>query len=101
LDSKHLYKAMLGIKGSWYIKSVTLSEEMNQVTVEVVLRKGLVWADPTNKTARAHIHGWTERQWRHLNTCQYKTIIKAKVPQLKYSDGTVKELPVPWANVLT
>ena len=89
---------MLGIKGSWYIKSVILSEEIKQVTVEVALRKGLAWADPTDKTARAHINGWTERQWRHLDTCQYKTIIKAKVPQLKYSDGTVKELPVPWAD---
>ena len=59
---------MLGIKGSWYIKSVILSEEIKQVTVEVALRKGLVWADPTDKTARAHINGWIERQWRHLDT---------------------------------
>ena len=98
MNSNQLYEAMLGIKGSWYIKSVILSEEIKQVTVEVALRKGLAWADPTDKTARAHINGWTERQWRHLDTCQYKTIIKAKVPQLKYSDGTVKELPVPWAD---
>jgi transposase len=98
LNSKQLYKEMLGLQGSWYIKSVTLSKEIKQVTVEVALRKGLVWADPTNRTARAHINGWTERQWRHLDTCQFKTIIKARVPQLKYSDGTVKELPVPWAD---
>ena len=45
MNSKHLYKAMLGIKGSWYIKSVILSEEIKQVTVEVALRKGLAWAD--------------------------------------------------------
>ena len=98
MNSKQLYKEMLGLQGSWYIKSVTLSKEIKQVTVEVALRKGLVWADPTNRTARAHINGWTERQWRHLDTCQFKTIIKARVPQLKYSDGTVKELPVPWAD---
>ena len=98
MTSKQLYKEMLWLQGSWYIKSVTLSKEIKQVTVEVALRKGLVWADPTNRTARAHINGWTERQWRHLDTCQFKTIIKARVPQLKYSDGTVKELPVPWAD---
>lgn len=98
MNSKQLYKEMLGLQGSWYIKSVTLSKEIKQVTVEVALRKGLVWADPTNRTARAHINDWTERQWRHLDTCQFKTIIKARVPQLKYSDGTVKELPVPWAD---
>jgi hypothetical protein len=42
-------------------------------------------------TQRAHINGWTERQWRHLDTCQLETIIKARVPQLKYSDGRAAE----------
>jgi len=66
--------------------------------VEVVLRRGQVWADPTDDTKRAHVNGWSERQWRHLDTCQFETIIKARVPQLKYSDGSVEELTVPWAE---
>ena len=37
-----------------------------------------------------------ERQWRHLDTCQFETIIKARVPQLKYRSGKVKELAVLW-----
>ena len=59
---------------------------------------GQVWADSTDRTKRAHVHGWSERQWRHLNTCQFETLIKARVPQLKYGDGTVEELTVPWAE---
>jgi len=62
------------------------------------LKKGQVWADPTDATKRAHINGWGERQWRHLDTCQFETLIKARVPQLKYSDGTVEDLTVPWAE---
>ncbi len=34
----------------------------------------------------------------HLDTCQFETIVKARIPQLKYSDGTVEELTVPWAE---
>ena len=49
------------------------------VVVEVVLKKGQVWADPTDATKRAHINGWTERRWRHLDTCQFETLIKARV----------------------
>ena len=37
MNSKHLYKEMMGLQGSWYIKSVTLSKEIKQVTVP--------WAD--------------------------------------------------------
>ena len=75
-----------------------LSLAEQRVVVEVVLKPGQVWADPTDATKRAHVNGWSERQWRHLDTCQFETLIKARVPQLKYSDGTVEELTVPWAE---
>ena len=93
-----LYEHLLGLKTPWSVKSVDLSLTDQRVVVEVVLRPGQVWADPTDATRRAHINGWTERQWRHLDTCQFETIVKARVPQLKYGDGTVEELVVPWAE---
>lgn len=93
-----LYEHLLGLKSPWSVKKVELSMDEQRVTVEVELKKGQVWADPTNERARAHIHGWCEREWRHLDTCQFTTVIKACVPQLKYSDGSVEELTVPWAQ---
>ena len=93
-----LYEHLLGLKAPWSVKKVDLSLTEQRVVVEVVLKKGQVWGDPTDATKRAHINGWTERQWRHLDTCQFETIIKARVPQLKYEDGTVEELTVPWAE---
>ena len=93
-----LYEQLLGLKTPWSVKAVDLSLTDQRVVVEVVLKKGQVWADPTDVTKRAHINGWSERQWRHLDTCQFETVIKARVPQLKYSDGTVEELTVPWAE---
>lgn len=93
-----LYEQLLGLKSPWSVKSVDLSLADQRVVVEVVLEPGQVWADPTDATRRAHINGWTERQWRHLDTCQFETLIKARVPQLKYSDGTVEELATPWAE---
>jgi transposase len=93
-----LYEQLLGLNLPWTVKSVDLSLTDQRVVVEVVLKKGQVWADPTDATKRAHINGWSERQWRHLDTCQFETLIKARVPQLKYSDGSVEELTVPWAE---
>jgi len=85
-----LYEHLLGLKTPWAVKSVDLSLTEQRVVVEVVLRRGQVWADPTDDTKRAHVNGW-----RHLDTCQFETIIKARVPQLKYSDGSVEELNRP------
>ena len=93
-----LYEHLLGLQSPWSVKSVDLSLTERRVVVEVILKRRQVWADPTDNTKRAHINGWSERQWRRLDTCQFETIIKAHVPQLKYSDGTVEELAVPWAE---
>ena len=93
-----LYEQLLGLKTPWSVKKVELSLADQRVVVEVVLKKGQVWADPTDASKRAHVNGWSERQWRHLDTCQFETLIRARVPQLKYSDGTVEELGVPWAE---
>ena len=93
-----LYEQFLGLKTPWSVKRVDLSLADQRVVVEVVLDKGQVWADPTDATKRAHVNCWSARQWRHLDTCQFETLIKARVPQLKYSDGTVEELSVPWAG---
>jgi transposase len=93
-----LYEKLLGLTSPWSVKSVDLSLTEQRVVVEVILKRGQVWSDPTDKTKRAHINGWHEREWRHLDTCQFETVIKARVPQLKYSDGTVEELSIPWAE---
>jgi transposase len=93
-----LYEHLLGVQTPWSVKAVDLSLADQRITVEVMVKPDQVWGDPTNPAARAHIHGWSERQWRHLDTCQFETIIKARVPQLKYSDGTVEELFTPWAD---
>ncbi len=58
----------------------------------------MVWGDPETGQDRAHIHGWVERSWRHLDTCQFETRIVAKVPRLKYSSGRVEDASVPWAE---
>ncbi len=44
------------------------------------------------------MHGWVDRQWRHLNTCQLQTFVEARVPRLKYKSGRVEEAHVPWAE---
>ncbi len=71
--------------------------ELNRVTVRVELEAGTKWGNP-EAGAVAHLHKWTERQWRHLDTCQFETIIKARVPSVRHADGRDEEIAVPWAE---
>ena len=50
-----LYEHLLGLKTPWSVKKVDLSLSEQRVVVEIVLKKGEVWADPTDPSKRAHI----------------------------------------------
>jgi len=39
-----------------------------------------------------------QRSWRHLDTCQFKTILVADVPRVKCSEHGVVTVTVPWAE---
>ena len=45
---------------------------------------------------RLRVHGDEKRQWRHLDTCQLKTIITAEVPRvLDPESGKTERVKVP------
>ena len=37
-------------------------------------------------------------KWRHLDTCQYKTILVADVPRIECPEHGVLTMKVPWAE---
>src|ERR1700735_2040426 len=39
-----------------------------------------------------------ERQWRHLDTCQYRTILHAAPPRSQCSEHGVRVVGLPWAE---
>ena len=40
-----------------------------------------------------------EREWRHLDTMQFKTLLIAEVPRVNGSTHGVKSIKVPWADL--
>jgi transposase len=93
-----LYEQLLGLSAPWSVSRVELELERNRITVHVQCDKGVVWGDPETGCDRAHVHGWVQREWRHLDTCQFETRIVAEVPRLKYKSGRVEDVAVPWAG---
>ena len=44
------------------------------------------------------MHGYEERPWRHLDTMQFETLIRARVPRVRAADGRTEMVRVPWAQ---
>jgi len=91
------YQQILGVVAPWKVVEVRLEMDAKRVTVRVEPEAKTKWGNPeTGKVA--HLHKWTERKWRHLDTCQFETIIEARVPSVRHEGGQVEEVTVPWAD---
>lgn len=91
-----LYEAVLGLKAPWSIERVETQLDAGEVHVWVALPKGERWVCPECH-AEAPIHDHQDRSWRHLDTCQFHTIVHARVPRLKCPTHGIRQLQVPWA----
>ena len=96
MNEREFYQQVLGLNKPWKVKAVRMELKQRQIVVEVECEEQF-WGNP-GTGARAHIHEWNLRRWRHLDTCQFETLIEARVPRLRYEDGHTEEVTVPWAE---
>ena len=79
-DSRTLYATLLGITEPWVVEVVEMKQEVGEVHVTVALPTNTRWVCPDCHAA-APIHDHQERTWRHLDTCQFKTLVLS-VPEI-------------------
>ena len=96
-DSRTLYATLLGITEPWGVELVEMKQEAGEVHVTVALPANTRWVCPECHAA-APIHDHQERTWRHLDTCQFKTLVHARVPRLHCSTHGIRQLQVSWAE---
>lgn len=87
---------MLGITAPWSVDDVEFDKENGEVRIHVSLSKdGFVCPECG---ARCLGYDKEVREWRHLPTFQYKTVIMAEVPRVKCDRHGVHQVKVPWAE---
>ena len=97
MRDKDLYARILGIKRPWQVSGVDLNVAGGEVTVQVEQEKGVKSCCPTcGKESPGYDS--RPRRWRHLDTCQYKTILVAEVPRVQCEAHGVVTVSVPWAE---
>ena len=97
MDNKGLYATLLGLKEPWEVTLVDVQAGAGEVHVWVALPEKTDWVCPQCLSA-APIHDHLERTWRHLDTCQFKTLVHARIPRLNCSTHGIRQLQVPWAE---
>jgi transposase len=93
-----LYEYLLGLKTPWSVRTVNLDVKEQRVDVWAVHPEDVSWECPECGQARPLYDHAEERIWRHLDSCQFKTYLHARVPRVECPDHGVKQVKVPWAG---
>jgi transposase len=91
-----LYQQILGLEEPWRVESVSLQTKERQIEVRVCFAETL-WGCPQCQE-RMQIHDYEERRWRHLDSCQFQTIIVSRVPVVRCPTHGSQTVAVPWAE---
>ena len=98
MQDRELYQQILGLKSPWSVSKVTLDVLLQQVDVFVEHPSGTKFCCPEcSKQLPCYDHT-QERQWRHLDSCQFKTVLHASIPRIDCPEHGVKQVQVPWAE---
>jgi len=97
MHDRALYQQILGISSPWKVSDVVLDHGLKRVLVKV---------DHSGETKPccpkcgkpSPIHDHRKRQWRHLDTCQFQTILEADLPRVDCAEHGVHQIDVPWAE---
>ena len=91
-----LYQQILGLAEPWRVESVTLKAKERVIEVRVCFSETL-WGCPQCQE-RMQIHDYEERRWRHLDSCQFQTIIVSRVPVVRCDTHGSQTVAVPWGR---
>ena len=92
-----LYQQILGVTSPWSVSDVKLDPEKLTIEVRLSIDPGTIWGCPACQS-RMHIKEWNERRWRHLDSCQFKTVLVASVPTVECQEHGSQTVQVPWTE---
>ena len=96
-DLNQHYRDLLGLDDSWSVDEVDLDLTGTQVVIHLSFA-GSDLSCPECGEACPRADTAPQRTWRHLDTMQFSTEIRAAVPRCRCEKCGVKTIRVPWAG---
>jgi transposase len=96
MHDRELYRRILGIEAPWVVKEVELNEPKQEVHVVVGHGGSCLRCPECDVKCAGYDH--RQRRWRHLDTCQFRTILVANVPRVNCPEHGMRSISVPWAE---
>lgn len=97
-QSQQLFKMALGLESPWYITDIQFTKAKQQLEIWIDFKRGTTFPCPECGQLGCKAYDTEQREWRHLDFFQHKTILYARQPRVKCSKHGIKTVQVPWAR---
>jgi transposase len=98
MDSKELYRVLLGLSEPWTVERVELDAAGQEVSVYVTHAPKTRFRCPRCERELAVFDHLAERRWRHLDSCQFMTYLQARPPRVECPEHGRLQIELPWAS---
>ena len=92
------YAQLLGLVDPWFVSDTELDTQGQTLTIHVTTTQGSTLPCPTCGTLCPLYDHREVREWRHLDTMQFTTIIRARQPRITCPTHGTVTASVPWAH---
>ena len=98
MHERELCERLLGLSAPWFVADVKCDTEAQQVDVFVGHAGGMSFCCPECVRSCPVYDHTAERQWRHLDTIQFKKMLHAKPPRVECQEDGIKQASLPRAG---
>ena len=98
MQDRELFRRILGIESPWFIERVELKLEEEKVHIYLGHQERVSWPCPECGVSCTQYDHQPERRWRHLDTCQFQTIVHAQPPRSECDEHGVRVVKLAWAE---
>ena len=92
------YAQLLGLTDPWIVRDTELDTKVQTLTIHVTTQEGARLPCPTCNTLCSLYDHREVREWRHLDTMQFTTTIRARLPRISCPTHGTMTVAVPWAH---
>ncbi len=95
--TENLFTKLLQLEDGWIVESVDTDFNKEEIFIQIACLLDQLEDSETGELCKVYDHA-PLREWRHLDTMQYKTYIRCQLPRIITSRGKVKTVQPNWAS---
>lgn len=97
MQDTELYQHLLGVPAPWRVVRVALDVAAGAVDVFVEQPEKELPCPTCGTASPVHDHT-RSRSWRHLDSCQFRTLLHARPPRVRCKEHGVHQVALPWSE---